>query len=164
MSLAVHAAGEERLADLRDLFLALHDEHRATSALPLTEPDERAWRARRATYTEAFAAGRARLVVAEDAGRLVGYALALVHEGHDDTFALGPRYGELYTLVVAPDARGRGIGTALWRAVESALADEGIASLVVAVMAGNEPARRFYRRHGLVEGEVLYYRVAGPAG
>ncbi|HQU27478.1 MAG TPA: GNAT family N-acetyltransferase [Acidimicrobiales bacterium] len=162
MSVTIVPADARRLGELRDLYLSLHHAELAISPLPLTEPDERAWAARLVTYRAHFAAGRARLLVAEEEGRPVGYAFGLVDEGHDDTFPLGARVGELYTLVVAPDQRGRGVGTALLGALEGTLAAEGATGLRVEVMTGNEDALRFYRRHGLVEGEVVLYRVAPP--
>jgi ribosomal protein S18 acetylase RimI-like enzyme len=55
----------------------------------------------------------------------------------------------LELLAVLPDHQGRGIGSAVLRWLEA----EGGASrnLWVAVSAFNEPARRFYARHGFVE-------------
>ncbi len=163
MNVRIVAAGEERLGELRELYLSLHHAELSVSALALTEPDERAWTARLITYRGHFAAGRARLLVAEDEGRPIGYAFGLVEEGHDDTFPLGARVGELYTLVVAPDRRGEGVGAALLDSLDELLAAEGATSLRVEVMTGNEDARRFYRRHGLVEGEVVLYRYPRPS-
>lgn len=159
---AVERADAARLDELRDLFLALHHEHRVPADLPLTEPDERAWAERRATYAGHFAAGRALLFLAENEGRVIGYALAVVREGSNDTFPLGRRYGELYSLFVALEWRNNGVGARLVDAVEAGLAAQGIENLVVAVMAHNVAAQRFYRRRGLVAGEVLLYRIADP--
>jgi ribosomal protein S18 acetylase RimI-like enzyme len=84
-----------------------------------------------------------------------------VHAGTDDTFALAPRYGELYTLTVVADRRGEGVGTLLCDAVDVALAERGIDRLVIATMARNADAIRFYERRGLVPGELLLYRLPG---
>ncbi len=157
-------AGIERIDDLRPLFLALHDHHRSVSAVPLTEPDDRAWAARAETYTSHFRDERAVLHLALRAGIPVGYAFTVLHDGTDDTFALAPRYAELYTLAVAPAARGGGIGTALLDAVDATLDELGITSLTLAVMADNEAAIRLYRRRGLVPGELVLYRLGPPAG
>lgn len=146
------------------MFLALHDDHRRLSLVSLTEPDERAWGARAATYEQQFAGGHALLHVARAAGRCVGYAFTVLHAGDDDTFPLGAGYAELYTLAVLPDWRGSGIGTRLLDAVDGALELRAIPNLTVAVMAENEAAIRLYRRRGLLPGEVTMYRIGAPPG
>lgn len=156
-------AGVERIDDLRVLFLALHDHHRRVSAVALTEPDDRAWAERIATYTGHFSADRAILHLALRDGTPVGYAFTVLHDGSDDTFPLAPRYAELYTLAVAPEARRAGIGTALLDAVDATLNDLGITSLTVAVMADNEAAIRLYQRRGMVPGELILYRLGTAA-
>lgn len=155
----IAAAGRERVDDLRPLFLALHDYHRSVSALPLTEPDARAWAERRATYERHFDEDRALLHVADGRAQAVGYAFTILHDGTDDTFCLAPRYAELYTLTVAPPSRGAGVGSRLLDAVEASMEAIGVRSLLVAAMAGNQDAIRFYRRRGLVPGELLLYRL-----
>jgi GNAT superfamily N-acetyltransferase len=153
----VARAGVDVVDDLRPLFLALHRHHRSLVELPLVADDE-AWRARKATYLEWFDEGRALLFVASAQDTPVGYALVVWHEGADDTFPLAPRYAEVYTLSVAEEARKAGVGGLLLEAVDEVLADEGDPPLVIAVMAGNTDALRFYARRGLVPGEVLLYR------
>jgi GNAT superfamily N-acetyltransferase len=153
----VARAGVEAVDDLRPLFLALHRHHRSVANLPLV-PDDEAWRARRATYLAWFAERRALLFVARTQETPVGYALVVWHEGADDTFPLAPRYAEVYTLSVAEEARGGGVGGRLLDAVDEALADEGDPPVVIAVMAGNADALRFYARRGHVPGEMLLYR------
>ena len=135
------------------LFLALHRHHRSVTDLPLVADDE-AWGARPATYLAWFAEGRALLFVAREEETPVGYALVVWHEGGDDTFPLAPRYAGLYTLRWQSRARGAGVGARLFDAVDEALADEGDPPLVIAVMAGNTDALRFYARRGLVPGEL----------
>ena len=151
--------GAERVGDLRSLFLALHDHHRGVSEIPLTEPDDRAWSARAATYAGFFGDGSAILHLALRDGVAVGYAFTVVHDGTDDTFELAPRYAELYTLAVATEARGVGIGNQLLDALDATLDELGVESLTVAVMARNEAAIRLYRRRGLVPGELILYRI-----
>jgi ribosomal protein S18 acetylase RimI-like enzyme len=84
----------------------------------------------------------------------------LIEAGPDDTWPLGDRYAELYSLSVAPPLRRRGIGTRLLDAVDEELYRRGIEDLRVAVMVGNEDAQRFYERRGLVPAEVTMYRLA----
>ncbi|MEV5378870.1 GNAT family N-acetyltransferase [Streptomyces nondiastaticus] len=63
----------------------------------------------------------------------------------------GPNAGtvELISLWVAADARGRGVGERLVRAVEQWATDTGAERLHLAVMPGNEHAFALYRRLGL---------------
>lgn len=160
----VERAGRERLDDLEPLYGALHEHDRDGSPLPLTEPAARAWAARRATYEGHFDAGRALLHLAVGArGRPLGYAFTIVHEAGDDTFPLAPCYAELYSLVVLREARGAGIGTRLLDAVDAALDERGVRSLVVAAMVGNAAAIRLYERRGLVPVEVVMYRLRPAA-
>lgn len=155
---------ERRVSFLEEIFLSMHHAHREVSPIGLTEPDELAWRERQATYASFFATGRAHLLVAEVAGRPVGYALAVERDSSNDTFPLGPTAAELYTLAVLPAHRGQGVATALLDALDERLAGRAITNLTVAVLAGNERALRFYARRGLVAGEVVLYRVAAPYG
>jgi chorismate mutase/GNAT superfamily N-acetyltransferase len=71
--------------------------------------------------------------VAEREGRLVGY-LVLTGEWLDDLF-------------LAPGETGNGVGAALLDVVKTALPD----GFCLWVFESNSGARRFYRRHGLVE-------------
>lgn len=149
----------EDIRELRAPFLAMHEHHRRLTSLPLTEPDERAWSARTATYEQHFREGRALLHLARAGGRCVGYAFTVLHEGGDDTFPLGAGHAELYSLAVLPERRGEGIGTRLLDAVDAELAARSVPHLTVAVMIGNDAALRLYRRRGLVPAELVMYRI-----
>jgi ribosomal-protein-alanine N-acetyltransferase len=86
---------------------------------------------------ELVAAGR-RYLVAEEGGAIVGYGGLLV-VGDDAHVA---------TLAVAPEARGRGLGTRfMLRLVEEARAG-GAAHLTLEVRVSNHPAQSLYRRFG----------------
>lgn len=56
--------------------------------------------------------------------------------------------GLVENLFVVPEARDRGVGSALLRAAEAVLADRGVDAVALEVLADNEGARRFYRRAG----------------
>jgi ribosomal protein S18 acetylase RimI-like enzyme len=59
---------------------------------------------------------------------------------------------------VAPQLRGRGIGTRLLDFVDEELARRSIEDLKVAVMVGNTAAERLYERRGLRRAELVLYR------
>jgi ribosomal protein S18 acetylase RimI-like enzyme len=93
--------------------------------------------------------GTGQILVAEEAGRLVGFvclqgpvlAGTLDNSGHES-------HGFMSDLFVAEDCRQRGIGALLLERVETLAEGQRIGKLVLRVAAGNEMARRFYhRRH-----------------
>ena len=158
-------AGVERVDELGELWLALHHHHRAVvGTLPLVDEDELSWWRRRALYLERLNSGSGFLVLAIDQEVVVGYALVCIEEGPDDTFPVGDRYAELYSLAVAPELRRRGIGTRLLDFVDRELARRSIEDLKVAMMAGNTDARRLYERRGLRPAELVLYRFGARQG
>ncbi|PCD03121.1 GNAT family acetyltransferase [Sphingomonas spermidinifaciens] len=78
------------------------------------------------------------VLVAEDAGRIVG---SIMH-GYD-----GHR-GWLWGVAVAPSHRGQGLGAALVRAAEAALAARGCLKVNLQVRKGNAAVTAFYERLG----------------
>jgi ribosomal protein S18 acetylase RimI-like enzyme len=158
MPIVIGRAGADRLDDLRDLWLALHRHHRATAALPVVADDEASWQRRRETYAAWLASDEALLLLATAGERPVGYAMVHFLSGPDDTWPVGERAAELYSLSVAVDHRGRGVGGRLLDRVDEELDRLGIGDLQVAVMVGNAAAQRFYERRGFRPGEVVLYR------
>lgn len=128
--------------DVRSLWLALHrHERHVAPTLPLVA-DEESWRRRRALYIRWLELEQGFLALARNRGSVVGYAFVRLEQGSDDTFPLGERYAELYSLSVADGWRGRGIGTLLLDFVDAELESRGIHDLIVAVMVGNSNAQR----------------------
>jgi ribosomal protein S18 acetylase RimI-like enzyme len=156
----ISVAGSDRLDELRALWLELHHHHQRVARVPPTADDRTSWTVRRAGYVGILEAGGV-LLVAEDGEGLAGYALLKFHDGPDDSWDLGNRYAEVWTLVVAERARGRGIGSALLDAIDEQLAQRGIRGLTIGAMAGNDDAIRLYERRGLVPGWIGLYRLAG---
>lgn len=155
---------EAELDRLRPLWLALLAHERAHSAFDGWHDDDGAsWRARRATYAAWLAEGDALILTASDGGAVVGYVAAHLQDGPDDSFALGDRWAEVYSLSVDPALRGRGVGTVLLDALDAHLADAGVRDVCVAVSVGNDGARRFYERRGLRPVETVMWRLGGAA-
>ena len=121
-------AGAAELDALEPLWIALHRHHRTVvpSTAMLVDDDSVSWSRRRALYQGWMATGDALVLVARRGGAPVGYAVAHLQDGPDDTFAVGARYAELYSLSVAPEARGGGVGTALMDTLDERLAELGI--------------------------------------
>ena len=86
------------------------------------------------------------VLVAERDGAVAGYAYAGV-EGNDYMALRGPA-GVIYDLVVDPDHRRQGIGTALLDAAQAALAERGEPRAVLSTAEGNVRAQRMFEKAG----------------
>jgi ribosomal protein S18 acetylase RimI-like enzyme len=150
---AVHITfGRDELLDRAEpLWLALFDAHRdiGHAGLPLIERSQ-SWPRRRLHYEALLQDSRTFVAIAHDAEGDVGYALAYVHDGADDTWPTSDPQGEVESLCVVERARGLGIGSRLLDAAEERLAELGATSVRIQVMEGNEAARAFYERRGMV--------------
>lgn len=82
-------------------------------------------------------------ILADDLGALRGYALVLLRRGSE--------VGRLYSLMVAPAARGQGLGFRLTGAAMVAARDAGRRRLRLEVRADNAEAVALYRRAGFRE-------------
>jgi GNAT superfamily N-acetyltransferase len=82
-------------------------------------------------------------VVADDGGRVVGFATAGRARGQ-----VRQRLGEVWLLYLLPEAQRRGLGTRLMRSMARGLDRRGMDALMVWALAGNAPACRFYERLG----------------
>lgn len=91
----------------------------------------------------------ARLLVAESAGRIVGYCLVLLPAGRSRA--------RLYSIATAADQRGRGLGGRLLDAAEQAARSRGHAQMGLEVRGDNAAAIALYLRRGYVE----HARIAG---
>lgn len=80
--------------------------------------------------------------VAEEDGRVVGAGVGGL---------TAPGVGELFTLYLDPDERGRGLGTLLLDRITGQLRELGATEMWAAVLAGNEMAVPFYRARGFRE-------------
>ncbi|GAA1000475.1 GNAT family N-acetyltransferase [Acrocarpospora macrocephala] len=87
-------------------------------------------------------------LVAEEAGRAVGYTRFYPTDDDDDDSAAVGTVGSLYTL---PEVWGTGVGKVLMTAVVDALTGAGYSEATLWVLRGNRRAREFYRRQGWSE-------------
>jgi ribosomal protein S18 acetylase RimI-like enzyme len=97
----------------------------------------------RRSFRHFLASDTATCVVAEHAGELLGYALVLFH----GRTALA----RLYSMAVAPEHQGHGLGRALLDAAETAALDGGAAVMRLEVHPKNAAAIALYRSAGYDE-------------
>ncbi|PXW26566.1 GNAT family N-acetyltransferase [Paraburkholderia caballeronis] len=86
----------------------------------------------------------AEALVAEDGGKLVGYALFF----HNFSTFLGRRGLYLEDLYVQPSQRGSGLGTALLRRLAALAVERGCGRFEWTVLDWNQPAIGFYEKMG----------------
>lgn len=86
----------------------------------------------------------ARIWVVEDAGVVAGFATTGPSRDED----AGPGTGEVNAIYLAPEAWGRGLGSALLAHAADDLRTRGFAPLVLWVIEANARGRRFYERAG----------------
>lgn len=122
------------------------------------------WRSRRQmTDTDALVIGRAlqglsagaTVLVAEDtAGKLLGF----IHvSGEPDYYTRG-ECGHIADIVVAPEARRRGVGETLIAAAEQWARAKGYSLLTLNVFIENDNARALYERTGFGAETVRYVK------
>jgi ribosomal-protein-alanine acetyltransferase len=97
----------------------------------------------RRSFRHFLSTNTASCLVAEQEGRLLGYALVLFH----GRTALA----RLYSMAVAPGQQRRGLGRALLRAAETAALDRGTAVMRLEVNPSNAAAVALYRSAGYVD-------------
>ena len=138
---------DDDLALIAPLWRAMVEHHRGVAGddLPVRDADD-AWAMRRQEYRTWLDDGSGTLLVA-GSEQPDGYAFCrLVRSG--PTFDFGQARGEVESLVVAPHARGGGVGTALLEACRRHLRSRGCTHWTVSVMAANDGAVQLYQRVG----------------
>lgn len=149
IEISVATGPDADLDQLAPLWTAMVDHHRQVAGrdLPVRQSDE-AWAMRRQEYLYWLNDGSGLLLTGHTgSGTAGGYAfLRTIASG--PTFDFGARRGEVESLVVAPAARGMGIGTALLQASRGELRRLGCAYWSVSVMEANQGAVHLYERAG----------------
>ena len=92
----------------------------------------------------------AKIIVDTEQQRLRGYVLLL--------FSRGTSMARLYSIAVAPECEGQGVGARLVQAAEAAAVENGCVSLRLEVRMDNAASLALFRRHGYRQfEEVLDY-------
>jgi GNAT superfamily N-acetyltransferase len=96
------------------------------------------------------------ILVAREQGAVVG----MVNLLFTMSTALGARVALLEDMVVAPPARGRGVGAALLAQAIAHARAQGCRRITLLTDGVNEAAQRFYARHGFTASGMLPMRLA----
>lgn len=88
------------------------------------------------------------MIGVRDNGRLVGGAVVACRTAGVDMLEERDDLAVLWDIRVAPEYRGRGVGAALFQAVESSARRRGLREIKIETQNNNVPACRFYARQG----------------
>ena len=114
-------------------------------------------RVSRTSFRRLITRGRAQVLVCADGEAMLGNAVVL-HRAHS-------RAARLYSLIVHPDHRGRGLGGLLLEAAERAAASKGCHRMFLELRPNNAAAQGLYLKHGYAAVETLadFYEDRSPA-
>lgn len=136
----VRNAGADDLAAIVDVYNWYIEHSDATFDVePATVATKRDW------FATFDTCGRHRLVVAEEDGRVCGFAGSLPYRPHpafDTTVEL--------TIYLHPRCTGRGIGSLLYERLLGDLAGEPIHRMLAAIALPNDASEALHRRFGFV--------------
>ena len=85
------------------------------------------------------------LLVAREDEAIRGFVMYKIEDGR---YIQDTTTGVIVNLYVRPAARDEGVGSELLAAAETALAEAGVETVTLEVLAANDDARRFYQRAG----------------
>ena len=111
----------------------------------------------RARLLELLEEPRARVLVAEDEGGVVGAASLWIKPD----LAHGDKVVEVPMLVVSGEARRQGVGKLLVEEIQSIVAAENAALIELIATRNNDVARAFYRALGFVETDHVSLEFIG---
>lgn len=151
-AIPIERVSPEAAGSLAPLWFELHHHHQAVSPhLGPFASDAASWAIIEGLLEESARHGL--LFAARRGEEIIGLASAVVHSAeatasYADTWATTGRIAETKFLVVARDARGSGVGTALMDTVEQELAVRGVADHLIGAIAPNRDAIGFYESRG----------------
>lgn len=168
LNLRIEYGNESNLDLLRPLWLCLHHHHQsiAPGLAPYVD-DDASWQERRRFYSDCLTHKGSFVLLAYSGDDLIGYALVLVQPTSSmwsDTWVVGDRTAELETMVVAPDWRGKGIGSLLMNRIEVELERVGIKDVIIGALPTNADVLELYRRRGFEPTWLVMTRFAKRKG
>jgi ribosomal protein S18 acetylase RimI-like enzyme len=165
---AIVSVSKDRSEDLQPLWRGLYEHHMALTPHlgDRVRPYEQAWNEHQRLKAEWLAAEPDSFVLAaQQEDRYVGYAFVRVRPGalFAVSWSASDPLAELAILAVLPEARGKGVGSALLDAVEARLRELRIDDMVIDVITTNTDAMRLYERRGALPFLTNFVqRVAAP--
>lgn len=95
------------------------------------------------------------ILVAKQSGQIIG----MVNLLYTVSTALGSRVAILEDMVIAPQHRGLGVGSALLKHAIDFARQKGCKRITLLTDNDNEAAHHFYQQHGFTESSMVAYRL-----
>jgi ribosomal protein S18 acetylase RimI-like enzyme len=143
---SVRPAKSNDLATIGRLGALLVKEHHDFDSRRFLAPTDRTLAGYAAFLGTQLEDPHAAVLVADDHGRVTGYAYATL-EDYDYMMLRGPA-GILQDLIVEPEHRGRGVGRLLLEAMLAHLESRGAPRVVLSTAEQNGPAQRLFASAG----------------
>jgi ribosomal protein S18 acetylase RimI-like enzyme len=137
-------ATEAHIPELFQLWTEFFDYHRDIDPYYTRTKDARDHIEKR--FREKIEDEDSQVLVAVEAGRVVGYSLFWIAEG--SPFVEQRRYGFICDLAVTSGRRGKGIGENLLDKTLAWFRTRGIRRIAIYTLTGNPKGIRFWKRHG----------------
>ena len=99
------------------------------------------------------------IFVAENATRVLGYAFCIIKETKNDNILCDMKTLYIDDLCIDGDARGKGVGRALYEHVKEYARELKCYNVTLNVWECNEGARRFYEKMGLVPQKTIMEEI-----
>ncbi|HTC60489.1 MAG TPA: GNAT family N-acetyltransferase [Solirubrobacteraceae bacterium] len=166
---AVVSVPTDRLDDLQPLWRVLYEHHMALTPhmRDRVRPYEQAWEEHQRLMEEWLTSESDSFVLAaQEVNRYVGYAFVRVRPGarFAVSWSASDPLAELAILAVLPEARGKGVGSALLDVVEARLRELQIDDMVIDVITTNTDAMRLYERRGALPFLTNFVQRVGAHG
>jgi ribosomal protein S18 acetylase RimI-like enzyme len=140
----IEPATEAHIPELVELWAEFFDYHRDIDPYYSRTDDARVHIEKR--FREKIDGEDSQVLVAVEAGEVVGYSLFWIAEG--SLFVRQRSYGFICDLAVTSGHRGKGIGESLLERTLAWFKIKGIRRITIYALVGNPAAVRFWERHG----------------
>lgn len=145
------SGGAELLDEIDSLWEKLNQHHTARAPHFADVFAANTYEKRKKNILEHAALGLHVLMALDKAGERVGYCVSTIN---------GKHVGEIDSLYVLPEYRGKGLGETLVRESIDWLQMQGVARIFLEVAAGNEEVYGFYARFGFHPAKIILERKA----
>lgn len=146
------SGGRELLDEVEPLWIGLREHHKVRSEHFRNEFENISFDIRKKMLEDKAYEGSVLVEVAEDSdtGKAVAYCISSVNR---------LKQGELESIFVEAEYRGRGIGDRLIKRSIDWMDEAGAYAKVIAVVTGNEKALGFYARYGFLPRQYILKQI-----